>query len=1008
MHRCCEACLLALIAILLFLPLHLRGDDDLRTSCAAKSSAADTIQCLTQGPPAPPGKAGVPKKEPPIPDGCAALSRWLDLLASGNAPKDAEQKITANLKTACDQQKNFQLANYLLAQQRFADAIAYFNKIGDPALLPEVTERTRHGLRTAAILQNSLVMPPRKVQDLERQGKFGEAYQALALAAPETDPHRKNLAALLQLERNGISLEHRHEYQPELAAYQSYLQGLDRVRDEYLYAAADAKVGALEPAARKQADDDARAQLQAADLQMKHGAYSDAVTTLSQVTAKTGISPDLTDEATGKLAQARVKAANEPTWLGAFLSFFWSLPKALVSLLNWFAYAVLIVAAFVVIWIASLVWVGLHRPQKSILLSMTDRTSTAGAQADQTLSEQIRRQMDLPLPDRELRIDAANEMDGSSLGQVSLRIPFRAAETVFQSNTAVSFGPFSINPFAIASQIQGWFALRHKLEIEGELYALGSNTVCSAKLTFGKLDEKGPWEGLATGDTARDQAIRDAAMKILIAIDSEARKITQNPRSLSQLRLGMDFQNRALDDPDHATALWTQARNSFQQSALEDPGNWLARFNLGTAMRKLGLNALAAEQFEELQNGPHLPAEHRAVVAYNRAAALQKTDDKDIAQTVIKMMDSILAMPDLHPSLQFLASSGRLATIAARYYRMWRRQQRIGAKQKADQVQKLTHARAEGLALLTAIENAIAGGTEVAGSELNVVMAVTLNALGQLEALLDTPDSARLHYRRALTFLPSFVEANLNLAELYLEKKGSLDTNWSARAERLLLDAQNVDANNTRSEVLLGTLYANPVFGRIDDAIKQLTKALPDPNAGQRLAGIYYEEGKPADAIAPLLSALAQDTSLGSGHLLLARCALALDPSDRRRCELVRRAESWLKKLAKGKGGSQYQKDAESLLPKVSAALAECAGKKPAPPARQPSFGPPSPPTTSPAHAPAPPIAAAPSAPPALGAKPLQAGTNRTSATPPEESPQQPAVAEGPEAPRDQDAQSHD
>jgi tetratricopeptide (TPR) repeat protein len=336
------------------------------------------------------------------------------------------------------------------------------------------------------------------------------------------------------------------------------------------------------------------------------------------------------------------------------------------------------------------------------------------------------------------------------------------------------------------------------------------------------------------------------------------------------------------------------------------------------------LNSLAAEQFQELQNSPHLPNEYRAVVAYNRAAALQKTDDKYIARQVIEMMDQILAAANVSPSLKFLASSGRLATIAARYARLWRRQQRIGAKHNADHTKRLAQAEVEGLAFLQSIETTIAGTTQVPRDELNVVMAVTLNALGQLETLLGKPESARLRYRRALTFLPSFVEASLNLAELYLEKKGSLDSNWATRAERLVIDTQKIDPNNTRGQVLLGTLYANPVFGRIDKATAQLTQALPDPTAGQWLAGIYFSEGKPADAIAPLLSALAQDTSLGSGHLLLARCALALDPADRRRCELLRRADSAIKKLAKGKGGSQYQQDAQALLPKIAAAMSAC------------------------------------------------------------------------------------
>ncbi len=934
MKRYFEPVSVLLILPMVLLPFNLLAEEDLAKSCAAKPSLTESMECLAKIGPAAPPKSKDHGQNHLIPESCAALTRLLSLPAPVAAPSGVE-KLTADLKFACEQEKNLQVGNYFLAQRRFSEAIDYFIKIGDSSKLPGVVESARNGLRTATILKPGLVMPPQNVVNLEKQGDFDKAYRELTKAAPDTDPHRKSLAAYLQLERNAASLEQRREYEAELTDYKTYRQGLDRVRDEYLYAAVDAKIGTLGPLARKLSDEDARTQMKVAELQMSHGAYSEAVTTLSAVTGKSGTSQELIADASARLAQARIKAAEEPTFSGVLLKFFWSLPKALADLGNWLFYALVIVAVFLLIWVASLIWVKVRDPHKSILISMTDRTSTAGAQADQILSEQIRRQMDLPLAGRNSRMDTAHEMDGSSLGHVNLVVPFLTNDTVLKSGSPVTLGPFSINPFVIASQFKNWFARRHMIEVNGELYVLGSNTVCSAKLTFGELTDKGPWEVLANGETARDQAIRGVAMKVLIAIDSEAGKISKNSHSLSLLRLGLDFQKRALDDPGPATEQWTQARICFQQSAEEDPRNWLARLNLGTAMRNLGLNALAATQFEELEKGPYLPPEYHAVVAYNRAAALQKTDDKDISQIVINMMDEILKIDKLEPDLKFMASSGKLATIAVRYYRNRRRQQRIGAKQESEQAKKLEYAKKLCLDLLNDIETAIAKRADVPGAEFTVVMAVTLNALAQLEAMLDSPHDARIHYRRALTFLPCFVEANLNLAELYLERKGSLDANWPTRTERLLLDVQNLDTNNTRCAVLLGSLYANPVYGRFDDAVKQLTAALPDPNAGLRLAGIYFEQGKPSDAITPLLSALAQDTSLGSGHLLMARCALALDPDDRRKCELLRRAESWLKQLVRGKGGSQYERDAKSLLPRISAAVAVCDGPKPAPTATQ-------------------------------------------------------------------------
>jgi hypothetical protein len=167
------------------------------------------------------------------------------------------------------------------------------------------------------------------------------------------------------------------------------------------------------------------------------------------------------------------------------------------------------------------------------------------------------------------------------------------------------------------------------------------------------------------------------------------------------------------------------------------------------------------------------------------------------------------------------------------------------------------------------------------------------------------------------------VEPGLNLAALYVEKKTSLDVNWATRAERLLLDIQTIDPKNTRNLVLLGELYANPVFGRTDDAKKLFTQALPDPEAGRRLGGLCFAEGDPAGAIAPLLSSVAQD-SMGSGQLLLTRCALALPTTDRRKCELLRTCQKWLIGMERETGARSNSKSAASLLPKVQAAIDEC------------------------------------------------------------------------------------
>jgi tetratricopeptide (TPR) repeat protein len=450
--------------------------------------------------------------------------------------------------------------------------------------------------------------------------------------------------------------------------------------------------------------------------------------------------------------------------------------------------------------------------------------------------------------------------------------------------------------------------------------------LCSVTLSAGKLKNKPKatkWEAIGSGDSAKDQAIRDVAMQILIDIDSETRKITVNWRSLSRLRQGIDLLQKSSAQNTQGQPLLTQARLCFQESVLEDPANWVARFNLGTVLRKLGFNSLAAEQFAELQRLSSLPPEFVQAARYNQGAALQGTDDDNLAKQAIAILNEVLGSSPLKPALKRLALSGRLAATADRLSRRDTRLHRIGGDPEQTALrEEATGELAEGANVLETVEEAITKGDGRHGADDNVVLAVTLNAVGQLKGLLGHSMDARALYRRALTLLPSFIQPSLNLAALYLDKKSSLDVNWATRAERLLLDVQVIDVTNIRGMVLLGRLYSNPIFGRNNDAKVLLNKAMPDPEAGRRLAGILFEEGNPGDAIAPLLSSIDQD-SLGSGHLLLARCTLELPATDRRKAQLLIRCQKALESIIKGTLPHSLVKEAVHLLPLVTAAAQE-------------------------------------------------------------------------------------
>jgi predicted Zn-dependent protease len=212
----------------------------------------------------------------------------------------------------------------------------------------------------------------------------------------------------------------------------------------------------------------------------------------------------------------------------------------------------------------------------------------------------------------------------------------------------------------------------------------------------------------------------------------------------------------------------------------------------------------------------------------------------------------------------------------------------------------------------------------VNGSDYTIVQAVFLNALGQVHAVLQQNDDARQSFRRAMTFLPTFIEARLNLAELYIERERSLDANWANRAEALLLRVRETEPNNKRALVLLGRLYHHPIFNRIEDAKTLLKSALPDPGACLLLGTILFQAGSVEDAIPPLLSLLEQETTSESGQLLLARCVLALPPDNRNKCQLLPRVKSDLTQIAFMSNDQNKKTNALSLLPKSEEALSTC------------------------------------------------------------------------------------
>lgn len=902
------------MSALFLLILALQSAPPSPTSCIEGASTTSLkIRCL---------QAQTPKGS--LPDACAALESWQ------KQPKTANQgPLTAELETSCTEQKRLRLADRILKQGRPADALAVYESLKASKWSDLAETAYERSLRSNE-LKGLFQLPLPKVLALEREGKFDAAYDLALSVSAESDPHRKSLAAFIGSTKASRALEERKENEAALKLFADFvkLATLDPLRDRYLIDDADQQIVRLTQKVREDTDRKAASLIEAGDVQMARGKFPEAVTTYDLILQKSSeISPHLVQEATRKATDARVESARQPSFYALWLNYKFTWHRIGITLAAFGSYLTFSIPVLLIVGLLR------RRQRKEVLLSLQD-TSTASVQNNQNLSDQMRREMELPVPTKDLRIDTPGEADGSSLGQLSLRVALRDLETAFQSD-AIKFAGFSINPIQLLTQFSAFCRPRYRFELEGTLIDWGTEKVCTVTLVSGQLDNRATsWQSIASGENARDTAVRDTAMKILIDLDATTRNITKSWRSLSRLRAGIRFMGRATDEPRDRKALLERARDSFQESVLEDPKNWLSRFNLGIALRRLGLDALAADQFAELERLPQLPPTYQQVVRYNRAAALQRTGESRLAVRAIHILDEILKDPELDDLIRHLAQSGRLA---AKTVRLCRSNWRLGddvSPVVMKHLEKAAHRLlSEGRAQHRAAEKASAedGGTN--GSEYNVVLAVFLNALGQLEGLIGHAKTARTYYRRSLTLQPTFVDAALNLAELYMRNESPLDENWAVRAQRLLLDVQNIDAGNTKCLLLLGTLYANPVFGKLDEAQTLLRSALPAPDVGLRLGQILLAEGKPAEAVGYLVAAARQRNSSTANRLLLVECVLALPANHRQKCDLLAKARSELRLIAQRNETAAWKPDADRLLPLVEKALEICTTPQPAPPA---------------------------------------------------------------------------
>lgn len=386
------------------------------------------------------------------------------------------------------------------------------------------------------------------------------------------------------------------------------------------------------------------------------------------------------------------------------------------------------------------------------------------------------------------------------------------------------------------------------------------------------------------GPEAVSDAVRDAAAWVVVRTSENtyAGSGSDDWRSLREHRASLACLQQEASRPANRAELLVRARLSLQASLAQDPGNFLARFDLATVLRKLGQNQEALDQLEQLKVdvGRNLPrvelfvrahASFRDVIDYNIAVVLTKLEDPGSARSAQTVLDDMLARAPVplrlaaggggQPATQsaapleirvaMLAMSARAAALAARLRPAargsdpkraaeYRQRLRDGIADAVERLEALTPATVDEQRRTAAYASAVA---YTARARATVERGEWRGALGDL--------------RRAITLAPDLVQAYLQLGELYLDAAGRV-IDWSEQCEFACRAALAISPTNARAHNVLGRLFARGAVARYDEAILHFDQAAGYRSSLTEHARLLEMRGERLAAVALLRQSVAR------------------------------------------------------------------------------------------------------------------------------------------------------
>jgi tetratricopeptide (TPR) repeat protein len=737
---------------------------------------------------------------------------------------------------------------------------------------------------------------------------------------------------------------------------------LDPVRDSLLLIALEREKANIQAEALEQADALARKRLTTAEALASAGKYDDALGVYDEVLELHGeVSPALIRDARIAKEEAVAKRA------GALAPRFWAElgtagatgARTVVQWLVYLAAGAALLLLFTFVRKQVPLYPGTILVLQDLTVSAADRESMS-----QHLVREILYRIRELSSDQSggAAIDRIKDLDSAGLANLRIDIdPLAELAPLIQGSTAaLQIGPFSLNP----GQFLAWFrsVLQRSPErlLQGSLYTQNNQTIVIVEqlsLTQGRMVE-GRWE--ARGDD-RDTAVHRIATRI--AFELAHSRVTTDWGSFKLYREALDqlFSKAPNARTEERQKCLECACEKLQEALRCDPANWVARFHLATAQRKLGNNRAAAENLEflnrmiieagscgSLSDFVREHPEFQYAVYYEWSVCLSKIRDRKALsrKAALKMLQGLITkltgIPQpagedatlssnpqarIEPAalitlnepqrlrLEMLARSARASVMLLAFES--EDAQEIFRSENFSKI-KEDHKWIEWLPLST---------PELDWQAYSLAHAVIENAYGRAAYLLGNISHATQSLQKALLLEPDLVDAYNNLAEIYIRQKDRSERDWLQEAKGLLIQALEISPQNQKAHYLLGRLYMDT---------KESASAEEHFKKADLLAWSYFYR---ADMITPKNSPAAVE---------LLRKSLALDRTPDYRSEkliqilldgspppsTLREAHNLAQRLSKYGRTEKYRKRGRAFLSKIEAAIAAAVPAKGTAPAQ--------------------------------------------------------------------------